>query len=67
MLAFEYCGKHIQAFFSKRFGVRFEMLESVEPVEIFQQFVFLCGLTNKFIPTLDVMDLRPFFKSNSLR
>jgi hypothetical protein len=37
------------------------MLEPVEPVGIFQQFVFLCGLTNKLIPTLDVMDLGPFF------
>ena len=32
--------KHIHAFFSKRFGVRCGMLESVEPVIIFHQFNF---------------------------
>jgi hypothetical protein len=48
LLAFEYCGKHIQAFFSKRFEVRCGMLESVEPVEIFHQFIFfgLCELND---------------------
>ena len=37
--AFQYCGKHIQAFFSKSFWLRCRVFHVFEPVKIFDQSV----------------------------